>query len=84
MSKPISVYFEASASGDVEIEESEVMGMTDEEIESYVYDGAEMLVQDQIGLSYKLVGIAGAIRQIKEAREDDGVTLELEQNDETV
>lgn len=70
MSKPITVYFEASASGSVKIDPSEVEGMTDAEIRAYAHESAEMMVQEQLSLSYTLRGVRGAIRLIREAHRE--------------
>ena len=70
MSKPITVYFEASASGQVEIEPLEVEDMTDAEIRAYALESAEMMVNEQMGLSFELSGIADAIKLIREVEEE--------------
>lgn len=65
MSDKIMVYYEVSGQGEVELEPSEVVGMTDEEIRSYLYEGAEMDVTEQSGYSIDLRDSSDAIAQYR-------------------
>ena len=69
----ITVRWELSGQGEIEIDLGDVEGMTDAEIEGWVGEGAELEVMEQGMWSIELHGMAHALKRIKEEREADDV-----------
>ena len=67
MTEKIKARWEVSGGGDIEIHPEDVEGMSDAEIEDYIYNGAEMEWLDQGGWSIRLSGVGDAIRRVREA-----------------
>jgi len=62
----ITVDWEVSGQGTMEISPSEVEGMTDDEIESWVLDGVALEVHEQGNFSIRLSGMRGALEKLRE------------------
>ena len=63
----ITVDWEVYGQGTIEIYPEEVEGMTPDEIESWVREGAELEVMEQGKWGISLSGMTEALRKIKEA-----------------
>ena len=71
MSKKITVQWQVSGQGEIEIAPIDVEDLTDDEVRAWVWEGAEMAVMENHDFHIELSGMKLALEQLKEDRESD-------------